>query len=646
MIPAGGVRFQAAPLEQVLDYYSDLVHRTLLRPAQLPAASITINTKNDLTAEEAVQALDSVLGLNGIAMIPVGEKFMKVVPQAQANQEGAALSTITNAADLPEIGQYITYVVQLKYAKPSEVATSLTPFAKVPNSVMPLDSNGILIIRDFTENVKRMLEMIERIDVAIPSEFVSEVIPIKYALAADIQSALSSISGGGSGTSVGATRNTGATAGASRLAGAGTTAYPGNTSGGLNRMPGSAGTPGSPVSSGLGGGGAAGASASFSDRLRNIIQKASASGDIQLIGPNKIIADERTNSLLVFATREDMNTIKDIIGKLDVVLAQVLIEAVIMDVTLGNDFNFGISAGQRPRSIGGTNGSAIGGNIGGQLQGALSFLNNLVQDTNGNFNAATIVPYGSDSGLSYFGRLNQSWDFAIKAIAGDNNIKVLARPRIQTSHAVPASIFVGETRPYITGTYYDGYSGGNSRSQYSQTQIGISLNVLPLINPEGLVVMDIQQQVQQVGGSVKIDNNDVPITQDQNSQTKVAVYDGQTVVLGGFIRDQKSETKSGVPYLKDIPLLGGLFRSTSTTGGRRELLVLIRPTVLPTPQIAAMQSEVERNRLTAVREAEAEFTKEQLLRMKKASKKTKTDLKEEYRQAEAMEKAAQKAEKK
>src|SRR5437879_13328581 len=85
------------------------------------------------------------------------------------------------------------------------------------------------------------------------------------------------------------------------------------------------------------------AGASFSDRLRNIINRASTSGDIQVIGQTKIIADERTNSLLIFASREDMKTIKDIISKLDIVLAQVLIEAVIIEVQLANDQSLGVS---------------------------------------------------------------------------------------------------------------------------------------------------------------------------------------------------------------------------------------------------------------------------------------------------------------
>src|SRR5690606_36355392 len=100
-------------------------------------------------------------------------------------------------------------------------------------------------------------------------------------------------------------------------------------------------------------------------------------------------------------------------------------------------------------------------------------------------------------------------------------------------------------RPYITGSYFDSFGGtGSSRSQYQQLQIGLQLQVLPLINPEGLVVMEIQQSVQQVAGSVTIDGNDVPVTQDQNASAYVAVKDQDTIILGGFIQNTMSRNSS------------------------------------------------------------------------------------------------------
>jgi general secretion pathway protein D len=254
------------------------------------------------------------------------------------------------------------------------------------------------------------------------------------------------------------------------------------------------------------------------------------------------------------------------------------------------------------------------------------------------FSAATNSTYPGGSGLNYFGQFGGSWDVAINAVAGNNKGKVIARPRIQTSHNAPANFFVGETRPYVTGTY--GNINGTQSSQYQQTQIGTTLTVTPLINSEGLVVMDIQQQVQQVGGNVTIDGNQVPITQDQTASAKVSVRNGDTIVMGGFIQNNKTSTKSGIPLLQDIPLLGALFRSTSTTSGRRELLVMIRPTVLPTPEAAAMQPNIERNRLPTVKEAEIDFNREDEKLLKAADDKEKAEQKRLAK--EAAKKAAKK----
>ena len=201
-LPQGMIDFRSADLTQVLDIYSMMVNRTILRPATLPAPTITLTTRGQLTVREGIQALEAVLAFNGITMVNMGDKFVKAMPEAQGNTAGARFDT-NSAAQLPEMGQYVTHVVQLKYAKPSEMVAVLQPFVKIPNAILPIDSSQILVLRDYTENVKRMLELIKEIDVAIPSEFVSEVIPIKYAKASDIASALNSLSSGGGGTSVG-----------------------------------------------------------------------------------------------------------------------------------------------------------------------------------------------------------------------------------------------------------------------------------------------------------------------------------------------------------------------------------------------------------------------------------------------------------
>src|ERR1017187_6557901 len=334
-LPQGMIDFRSADLTQVLDIYSMMVNRTILRPATLPAPTITLTTRGQLTMREGIQALEAVLALNGITMINMGDKFVKAMPEAQGNTAGGRFDT-KSAALLPELGQYVTHVVQLKYAKPSELVAVLQPFVKIPNAILPIDTSMMLVLRDYTENVKRMLEMIKEIDVAIPSEFVSEVIPIKYAKAADIASALNSLSSGGGGALVGGGGSTGTRS--SRTSGTGMNrpggmgGYPGQTTPGMGMQPGAVGTTpaGQPGSS-------------FSQRLQGIINRASASGEIQVLGQTKILSDERTNSLLIYAGKEDMKTIKEIVSKLDVVLAQVLIEAAIISVTLTDSRDLGVS---------------------------------------------------------------------------------------------------------------------------------------------------------------------------------------------------------------------------------------------------------------------------------------------------------------
>ena len=201
VIPAGTINWTSADLAQVLSIYAQYVGRTILRPASLPDAKIILKTETPLTRTEVIQALQAVLALNNISIVNMGEKFVKVVQSDQANAAGGELDR-SGTTNLPALGSYVTHITQLHYVKPTIMQQVITPFAKLPNAVFPIDDNGILVIRDYAENVKRMLEMIEQIDVSVPAEYVSEVIPIRYAKVDDIASALNSLGGSGGGATV------------------------------------------------------------------------------------------------------------------------------------------------------------------------------------------------------------------------------------------------------------------------------------------------------------------------------------------------------------------------------------------------------------------------------------------------------------
>ena len=616
MVPAGYINFQGVDVSQVLDIYAQLVNRTLIRGA-VPGAQIILKTQTPLTKTEAIEALQAVLALNGIAVVNIGEKFVKVLPVGDANSAGASFDD-TDATNLPNLGSYVTHIVQLQYVKPSEMIPIIQPFSKLANSILAIDSNGILVLRDNAENIKRMLEMIAKVDISTPTEYISEVIPIRYAKVDDIASALNALGGGG-GTSV----TIGNAPAPGRISG-----ISGSTSGGINGMNGNnnpGGMGGSSYQGGMGGGmgggittrsgmGVTGGGATqngtptggttFQQRLQSIIQRAgggsSAGGGsdqpITLFGQTKIIPDESSSTLLIYATRSDMAVITNIIAKLDVPLAQVLIESIIVEVTLGNTLNAGVSAVQHPQQF--NNSNVAGGGV--MANGTGSFLN-FVRNAATNGMGNSLPTNAASSGLNYFGSIGPTWDIAVQAAETDSKAHIIQRPRIQTSQAVPAQFFVGQSVPYITGSY--SYNG--VQNSYSQLSVGVELDVTPFINPEGAVSMQIQQEIDEIADQ-NYNNSGQPSTVKRTLNSTITVRDRDTVILGGFVYSDKTHNTAGVPLLMDIPLLGWLFRSTADNKSHNELMVLMRPTVLKTPELAAAETVREGQRLPGVSGAVAD----------------------------------------
>jgi general secretion pathway protein D len=633
MIPPGLIDWTSADVSQVLDVYAKLVNRTILRAA-LPEAKIVLHTVTPLTKSEAIQAIQAILALNNISVVNIGDKFVKVAQSDQANSLGAELDR-SGTTNLPNMGSYVTHITQLKYVKPSLMVPLIIPFGKLPNSVYAIDDNGILVIRDYAENVKRMLEMIEQIDVSVPAEYISEVIPIRYAKVADISAALNSLggSGGGATVSIGSGPSSAPISGFSGRTSSGIGGSGGGMGGGIGGGGYQSGGIGgsSPFGSrttGVGGGanpnGTPATGTTFAQRLNNIINKASGptgggggQDQIQLFGQTKIIPDESSSSLLIFATRQDMAMIKEIIAKLDVPLAQVLIEAVIMDVTIGNTFTFGVSAAQNPAALS-PGGNVLGGGGFNNGNSFMQFLKTVTTTTNAlglitGTSTSVTSPGGSNSvfgnnllgGASYFANIGPTFDVAVNAAQSDSHASIIQRPRIQTSQAKPAQFFVGETKPYVTSTY-NGYNGGGSGNSYSQLSVGVELDVTPFINPDGEVTMEIQQEIDDFNGTTAIAGvGDVPNTIKRTLNTTITVRDRDTVMLGGFIKSDKATSKSGVPFLMDIPLLGNLFTSRNDQKDRKELIVLMRPTVLKTPELAARNTIKETQRLPGVSAAAA-----------------------------------------
>lgn len=611
-LPPGTVQFQALPLEQVLTFYAELSGRTILRPSALPETPITLKTQTELTVSEALQAIDSVLALNNITMVPTGEKFVTAIPSGQALQEAPEFVD-TETGDLPEASQYITKIVTLEHVVPSEAVPLIQGFSKVSDGIVALDESKTLVLRDYASNIKRMMEILERIDVERELDYTLEVIPIKYGKVADIYATMSSLISGGGAPGAGAS-----TAGGGLSSGLGGNRLGGGMGSSMSRMGGGSsyggGYGGGSYGGGYGGGGYGGGggyrpyqvstgpattrstSTSFNQRLQNIVRRASGEEEVKILEDARIVPDERSNSLIVFASKEDMTMITNIVSKVDSLLAQVLIEATIMDVSLTDEFQFGVSTYLKDQS----------GKYGNQ------FLTN----PSGLLGATNILG-SSAGGLSWLGNYDDKMSVLVQAIANTGKGQIMATPRIQTSHAMQASFTVGETVPYVSATYGSSYLGPSS--SFSQLPVFSTLNVIPYITPDGLVVMDIAQDIQEISGFKKFEGvGEMPQTVNRSAQSTVSVRDGDTIILGGYVRMARNRSNSGVPILKDIPLLGALFRSKSNKSARSEMVVFIRPTVLPTPTDAAAFAESERRTLPGISQMDR-LMKEDQEKLRKAT---------------------------
>ena len=161
-IPAGSINFRGVPVEQVLQIYSALSRRTIIR-GNLPSAMITLETQTPLTAVQTLQLFDSVLAQNGIAMVLSGDRAVKAVPASQATSENLPEITLPWKL-LPESSSPMMRKVTLKYLKPSEAMCAITPFSKLLNSIIAIDGEKLLILRDYSATIRQQLQLLEQLD--------------------------------------------------------------------------------------------------------------------------------------------------------------------------------------------------------------------------------------------------------------------------------------------------------------------------------------------------------------------------------------------------------------------------------------------------------------------------------------------------
>jgi general secretion pathway protein D len=285
----------------------------------------------------------------------------------------------------------------------------------------------------------------------------------------------------------------------------------------------------------------------------------------------RIIANRRNNALLIYATPSEYAVVEGMLRKIDIIPLQVLIEATIAEVDLNDSLQYGTQFFFKADHVANTLGP----------QSNLPVL--------GNLPFPSTVPFFT---------LSKSPNFALSALAAVTKVKVLSAPQVMVLDNEPARLQVGQQVPVLTGTATSTLAANapvvNSVDYHST---GVIMQVTPRVNSGGLVSLDIAQEVSDVAAAATNTVQGSPTFNDQIFRTRVAVQDGQTVGMAGLIRDNVSNENGGIPFLKDIPILGTLASTQNNSRMRTELLVLITPHVVHDQRDARALTEDLRNQL-------------------------------------------------
>jgi type II secretion system protein D len=323
-----------------------------------------------------------------------------------------------------------------------------------------------------------------------------------------------------------------------------------------------------------------------------------------VVGRSRIISDSKDNKILVIGPPESVRKVKSILDLLDRRPQQVYLSTVIGQLTLTNDYQFGVDWVQTFKKISGHSGfSSANLNTVGIING-----NGQVIGDPRKFLANNAFP--ALSGLTIFGTIGDAVSYFVRALDSRSDFKVLARPAVYTANNKRAVISSGQRVPVPQSTLSNlttGTTGGvinNSSSTAVAATVGyedveLRLEVIPLVNSKNEVTMKIAQINDTLGSDVNISGNQVPIVNSQRLTTTVTIPSGATVILGGLIQDKTTKDVSGIPYLMDVPYLGNFFKYKTNNRERDELLVFIQPTVV-NDDIQTLRASLKEERRTKI----------------------------------------------
>lgn len=543
---------------------------------------VTVISSQPMEADDIYQVFLTVLNVHGFAAVP-GKSVTKIVPEVNAKQD--AIPTV-NGRSVVEGGQFVTRVITVNNVAAAQLVPILRPLLPQEAHLAAYAPTNVLIASATAANIERIVGLVDRIDLS--SETEAELIPLQYASASEIERILNSLQQeAAKGAAVPADEvkiiadsrtNSVILSGdkskrhqLKKIITQLDTPLQSNGNARVIYLRYAKATDLANVLSGVG--------KSLAEEKGGAANKGKAQGGTGT--PLNIQADEATNSLVINAAPEVVRDLEAVIRQLDVRRAQVMVKAVIAEVGADTEMQLGV--------MWGFDGSADGNPVGlidfnDTMVGAAKAAQGLAEPPN--LNGLTVAAGDFTSGAFNFAGL-------LRALGGNSNNNILSTPSLMTLDNQEAEIVVGQTVPFITGSYSSTGSSSTPTNPFQTIQredVGLSLKIKPQINEGNAIRMEITQEVSSISGST-VSASDL-ITNKRSVKTTVMVDDGQVLVLGGLIEDQLVESEQKVPLLGDIPVLGWLFRYQSNKKIKKDLMVFIHPRIVrDSGQSTALASE-------------------------------------------------------
>jgi general secretion pathway protein D len=594
--------YKDADLGQIIEAVSAVTGKNFIVDPRV-RAQVTMLSSTPMSPQAFYEAFLSILQVHGFVAVPSGD-VVKIVPDANARQLPAndLPSRVSSTSD-----EIVTQVIAVKNVSAAQLVPILRPLIPQYGHLAAYPASNMLIISDRASNVSRMVRIIQRIDQTGDENI--DVIPMQHASAAEVVRIVNSLytTGGAEGGGVPTVKMVADERTNSVL-------VSGESSQRLRLK-----TLITHLDTPLEAGGdtqvrylryadAEKISQKLREQITGITAAAAPSGGAPgaagapvMVGGGgaadkgiTIWAEPQTNALVVTAPPKVMRSIMSIVDRLDIRRAQVLVEAILVELSAEDSADLGINWLLGDRDAEGNILPAAGFvrpvdgvGIGEILQGVL------------NPDSIQSLPSGLTLGVGQIVSSGFSWAALIRAIGGAGNTNIIATPSIVTLDNEEAEIKIAKEVPFVTGQYVTTGGGdgqfGNPFQTVQREEVGNILKITPQINEGDAVVLKISQEASNIAASAEQVSQTDLITNKRTISTNVLVEDGGLIVLGGLISDEVREAQSQVPFLGSIPILGELFKTRSVDKVKTNLMVFIRPRILRDGVDAAIETNAKYN---------------------------------------------------